>query len=611
MIITNIRNRNNSDKHDSEIAKSAQISYRNPIHKPQPEKFMLDFRVIQNEQTAEFFIETSITGKHLLCTPQLNKGTAFTHEERRVFGLHGTLPNRVETLDEQMKRAYIQFSAYTSRLQQNIYLLNLHDKNQILFYKLVSRHLAEMLPVIYTPIVGSAVQHYSREYRQPRGLYITHADQHRIDEILMNRSNSEIDLIVVTDGEGVLGIGDQGIGGIDIPVAKLMVYGLCGGIDPNRALPICLDVGTNNQTLLDDPLYLGCRMPRVSGAAYDAFIHTFVESIQKHFPHAFLHWEDFGRGNARRILDQFQDKLCTFNDDIQGTGAVALSALLAACDVTGMDLLQHQIVVFGAGSAGTGISEQIVDALVRKGLSEKEAYQRFWLIDRQGLIMVDDPDLTNSQISYARKPSDIEHWTCHDKNNPSLMDTIRHVKPTILIGCSAQAGAFTQDLVEMMAAHCERPIIFPLSNPDDKCEATPADILAWSDGRALIATGTAFPEVEYQNRMLPIAQCNNALVFPGIGLGILAVRATRLSKAMIWAASQALSELSPSKKDSFLPLLPSLNDAQAVAKHIAIAVARVAIDTGLAQRNQDASLDELMDTLFWEPRYLPFVRKAK
>jgi len=571
---------------------------------------MLDFKINYNEKTAEFYVETSITGKHLLSTPQLNKSTAFTREERRVFDLEGTLPDRVETLDDQVKRAYIQFSAYTNRLQQNIYLLNLHDKNRILFYKLVSRHLSEMLPIIYTPIVGSAVQYYSREYRQPRGLYITCADQHRIDEILNNRSNPDVNLIVVTDGEGVLGIGDQGIGGIDIPVAKLIVYSLCGGIDPNRTLPICLDVGTNNQELLNDPLYLGCRSARITGDAYDSFIHTFVEKIREHFPNAFLHWEDFGRGNARRILDKFQDTLCTFNDDIQGTGAVTLSAILAGCDVTGVDLSKHRIVVFGAGSAGIGISEQIVDALIRKGLTEQEAYQRFWLIDRQGLIMLDDDDLTEGQKSFARQPADIKKWPLHHKKNPSLAETISHVKPTILIGCSAQPGAFSQDIIETMASNCDRPIIFPLSNPDQKCEAKPSDILAWTDGRALIATGTAFPDVEYQNRMLPIAQCNNALVFPGIGLGILAVRSKRLSKAMIWAASQALTEFSPSKKDSFLPLLPSLDDAKLVAKHIAVAVATVAIETGLAQCNQNKPLTALIENLYWEPRYLPFVRKG-
>lgn len=569
---------------------------------------MLNFKTICDKKTGEWFIETSVHGKHLLTTPQLNKSTAFTHEERRAFGLLGKLPNQVETLEEQVKRAYLQFSSYTSRLQQNIYLNNLHDKNQILFYKLLSRHLAEMLPIIYTPLVGTAVKSFSKEYRQPRGLYIAHSDQNLIDEIIGNRSNPDIDLIVVTDGEGVLGIGDQGIGGMDIPVAKLMVYSLCGGIDPTRTLPVFLDVGTNNQELLNDPMYLGCRHPRISAEKYDAFVHSFVNSIHKHFPNAFLHWEDLGRGNARRILDQFQEELCTFNDDIQGTGAVTLSALLAACDITGIPLEQHRIVVFGAGSAGTGISDQIVDAMVRCGLSPKDAYQRFWLIDRQGLLIDNDPELTQSQRQYARSPEEIVNWPLNDKSYASLTDTVRQVKPTILIGCSAQPGAFSQDIVETMTKHCDRPIIFPLSNPDEKCEAQPTNILTWSSGKALIATGTAFPAIEYQNRLVQVAQCNNALVFPGIGLGILAVRATRLSKAMIWSAAQALSEFSPSKKDSFLPLLPSLDDAQAVAKGIAVAVAKTAIEKGLAQCNQDADIEKLVQEKFWIPRYLPFKR---
>lgn len=569
---------------------------------------MLDFKMKRDKKTGEYFIETSISGKLILTTPQLNKGTAFTHEERRAFGILGKLPDRVETLNEQVKRAYLQFASYTSRLQQNIYLNNLHDRNQILFYKLLSRHMGEMLPVIYTPIVGTAVKYFSREYRQPRGLYISHANQNQLNEIIENRSNPEIDLIVVTDGEGVLGIGDQGIGGMDIPVAKLMVYSLCGGIDPTRTLPIFLDVGTNNQELLDDPMYLGCPHQRIHGQDYDNFIQTFVHTIHKHFPNAFLHWEDLGRGNARRILDQFQDTLCTFNDDIQGTGAVTLAALIAACDVTGLSLDKHRIVVYGAGSAGAGISDQIVDAMVRQGLSMEEAYRHFWLIDRQGLLMADDLELTESQKPFARVRQEVDGWSMLDKKYPSLTDTIRHVKPTILIGCSAQPGAFSQDVVELMTSHCERPIIFPLSNPDEKCEARPADILAWSAGKALIATGTAFPAVEYQNRLLRIAQCNNALVFPGIGLGILAVQATRLSKAMIWAASQALSEFSPSKKDSFLPLLPSLDDAQVVAKHIAVAVAKTAIESGLAQCNQEEDLHQLIQARFWEPRYLPFKR---
>lgn len=569
---------------------------------------MLDFKVCCDENTGELYIETPIFGKLLLTTPQLNKGTAFTNEERHEFGLLGKLPFRVETLDEQVKRAYFQYSSYKTRLQQNIYLSNLHDKNQILFYKLLSRHLAEMLPTIYTPIVGTAVKHFSREYRQPRGLYISYSNQHQLDEIINNRSNPEIDLIVVTDGEGVLGIGDQGIGGMEIPIAKLMVYSLCGGINPTRTLPIFLDVGTNNQELLDDPMYLGCRHPRISSKEYDKFILTFVNKISEHFPHSFLHWEDFGRGNARKILNQFQDELCTFNDDIQGTGAVTLSALLAACEITELSLEKNRIVVFGAGSAGTGISEQIVDAMIGLGLSSEEAHNQFWLIDRQGLLLENDPELTDAQMPFARKRNEITGWSTHNQKIPSLNETVRHVKPTILIGCSSQPGAFSQDIIETIALHCERPIIFPLSNPDEKCEAQPKDILSWTNGKALIATGTAFPDIEYQNRIVQIAQCNNALVFPGIGLGIIAVRAKRLSKAMVWAASQALSEFSPSKKDSFLPLLPSLDEAQMVAKHIAVAVAECAIKTNLAQCNQDKDIEQLIDDLFWEPRYLPFKR---
>lgn len=571
--------------------------------------FMLDFSVVRDKQTDEIYIETSITGKALLTLPQLNKGTAFTQEERRAFGLLGKLPHRVETLDEQVKRAYLQYSSYQTRLQQNIYLNNLHDKNQTLFYKLLSRHLGEMLPTIYTPIVGTAVKRFSHEYRQPRGLYIAHSDKNQLDEIFNNRSNPEIDLIVVTDGEGVLGIGDQGIGGMDIPVAKLMVYTLCGGIDPSRTLPVFLDVGTNNQELLNDPFYLGCRHPRIPAADYDHFINAFVKTVHKHFPNAFLHWEDFGRGNARRILERFQDELCTFNDDIQGTGAVTLAALLAASDVSGQKLSEHRIVVFGAGSAGTGISDQIVDALIQQGLTEEEAYQRFWLIDRQGLLINDDSDLTEAQQPYARLRSEIQSWSLNG-SNPSLTDTVRHVQPTILIGCSAQPGAFSQDIIETMSQACDRPIIFPLSNPDEKCEAQPADILQWSQGRALVATGTSFPAVEYQNRLIDIAQCNNALVFPGIGLGILTVQATRLSKKMIWAAAKTLSEFSPSRKDSFLPLLPSLNDAQLVARQIAVSVAKAAIEEGLAQTNQNENLVKLINDRFWEARYLPFRRKA-
>ncbi len=565
---------------------------------------MLDFKIIRNEK-GETFIQTSVCGKSLLTIPQLNKSTAFSEEERREFGLLGKLPHRIETLEEQVRRSYEQFSSYSDRLQQNIYLNNLHDKNQVLFYKLVTCYLAEMLPTIYTPIVGTAVKRFSHEYRQPRGLYISHYNKDQLDEIFLNRTNPEIDLIVVTDGEGVLGIGDQGIGGMDIPVAKLMVYSICGGIDPTRTLPIFLDVGTNNQLLLDDPLYLGCQHPRINTEKYDDFIQTFVNTVKDQFPNAFLHWEDLGRSNARRILDKFQDELCTFNDDIQGTGAVTLAALLAACDVSGIRLEDHRIVVFGAGSAGTGISDQILDALLRKGLSAEEAYERFWLVDRQGLLMDSDLELTEAQRPYSRKSIETTNWSAH-----SLQETVRQIRPTVLIGCSAQTAAFSQEIIELMCEASERPIIFPLSNPDEKCEAQPADLLLWSKGKALIATGTAFAPVEFQKQLIHIAQCNNALVFPGIGLGILAVQAKRLSKDMIWAAAEALSKYATSQKGSYSSLLPSLAAAQAVAKYIAVAVAQTAIKEGLAERNHDTDLEKLIENKFWEPRYLNF-KKTK
>ncbi len=571
---------------------------------------MLDFKMCRDKKTGECTIETSITGKQLLTTPQLNKSTAFTRAERIEFGLLGKLPHRVETLDEQVKRAYLQYNAYNTALQKNIYLTNLHDKNQILFYKLVSRHLLEMIPIIYTPIVGTAVKEFSLEYRQPRGIYLSHADEEPIDAILENRSNPEIDLIVVTDGEGVLGIGDQGVGSMDIPVAKLMVYSLCGGIDPTRTLPICLDVGTNNQTLLSDPLYLGCAHPRIAGKAYDDFIQRFVTAIHKRFPKAFLHWEDFGRHNADQILEKFRNKICTFNDDIQGTGAVTLAALLAACDVTQIPLTQQRIVVYGAGSAGTGISQQIVEAMMKQGLTSKQAHQQFWLIDKQGLLTEGDVNLTHAQKPFARAKSEMATWGFQGGDYPSLTDTVKKISPTVLIGCSAQTGAFSQDIIQNMAKSCQRPIVFPLSNPDEKCEAKPEDILVWSEGRALIATGTAFPAVEYHNRLVEIAQCNNALIFPGIGLGVLAIGAKHLSKNMIWAASDALRQFSPSKKDSFLPLLPSLEQARQLSKAIAHAVADAAIDEGLAEHQDRDKIDQLIHDYFWEPRYLPFRKKA-
>jgi len=562
---------------------------------------MLKFR--KNEEKK--CIETSLNGKPLLTTPQLNKGTAFSIDERHDFQLMGKLPARIETLDEQVKRSYAQFNTYKGNLNKNLFLGDLHDTNQVLFYKLVSEHLSEMLPVIYTPIVGTAVKKFSEEFRRPRGLYISYQEQDFIEEILNNRSNPEIDLIVVTDGEGVLGIGDQGIGGMDIPIAKLMVYTLCGGIDPCRTLPILLDVGTNNEELLNDPMYLGWRHPRLTGEEYDNFIGKFVAAVQKTFPNIFLHWEDFGRENARKNLERFQDDICTFNDDMQGTGVVTLAAILSAVHAQDQKLKNQRIVVFGGGTAGTGIADQIIDAMVREGLDKEKAYAQFWVLDRPGLLTSDMSDLTDFQRPYARDPKEISDWELAHANVVTLSDVVNNIKPTVLIGCSAVAGAFSQEIIQNMAAHTERPIILPLSNPTERCEATPHDLLTWTQGKAMVATGSPFDNITYQGVDIRIAQCNNAFVFPGIGLGLNAVKSKHLSGDALWAACNALSNHSPVMKNSMAPLLPALDEAQEIALKIAVAVAKQVISEGNNTIEIKDDLEAHIKAQMWEPEYWP------
>ncbi len=533
--------------------------------------------------TGEEWIETDLKGKALLMTYLLNKGTAFTTEERYALGLLGKLPPKIETLDEQVVRAYHQYKKYKSDLQKHIYLNNLHDKNEVLFYKLVSDHLVEMIPILYTPSVGQAVKAYSHEFRQPRGLFISYLDQDNIDLILENRTHPELAVIVVTDGERVLGIGDQGVGAINIPIAKLMLYTICGGINPYHTLPIMLDVGTNNPSLLEDPLYLGWRHPRIQGKAYDQFIEKFVRAIQKHFPNTFLHWEDFGRDNARHILDTYRDQLCTFNDDVQGTSVAAVSAVLTAMDRVQQTLTEQRIVIFGAGTAGIGIADRLVDTLVYQGVPKEVAIAKIWLIDREGLLVHKMPNLMPFQLPYARQ----------EKLGLSLMEVIKQVKPTILIGCSAVGGAFTEEIIREMAFHTSRPIILPLSNPTEQSEATPEDLLKWTASRALIATGSPFGDV--------CAQCNNAFSFPGIGLGLIASRAERLTDNMLWAACKALSRAAPVGANA--PLLPHLSEAKSVAIKIAIAVVNQAREEGLASLDSDISTEEAVRKIYWEPYY--------
>jgi malate dehydrogenase (oxaloacetate-decarboxylating) len=571
---------------------------------------MLDFRIKFDDKTEEYYLETSIHGKLLLTVPQLNKGTAFTLRERLEFGLQGKLPTHIDTLAEQVERAYEQCTNYNSRLQQNIYLNNLHDKNQIVFYKLVSEHLAELLPIIYTPTVGDAVISFSRKYRQARGIYMSYPDREYLDQVLDNRSNPEIDIVVLTDGEAVLGIGDQGIGGMDIPIAKLMVYTLCGGINPNRAMPMVIDVGTDNQELLNDPDYLGWKHPRLRGKAYDDFMAHVVNTIRQKLPDAFIHWEDFGTKNARDLLERYREQFCTFNDDIQGTGATTLAAILAACKALKQKLTDQRIVIFGAGAAGCGIADQIAEGLVAEGLSAEDARKHIWLVDRPGLLVDDLADLRSCQLPYVRSGQEVADWHAEDLQNINFLDVVYNVKPTILIGCSAQGGAFTREVVQQMALGTKHPIILPLSNPTNRSEAEPENIMQWTQGKALIATGSPFAPVHYQGSVYEVAQCNNYRIFPGIGLGVIACKPSQLSRGMLLAACHALAESAPVLKNLAAPLLPGVENAESIAKRIAYAVGIQAINEGLCSITPSEELQQKILDNYWVPAYLPYRRKG-
>lgn len=567
---------------------------------------MFEFKIIRNPKGGIERIETSLTGYDLLDSAKLNKGCAFTCEEREQFKLTGLLPNQTETLDQQVKRMYEQYSEHKSSLGKNIYLNVLHDYNETLFYKLVNQHIEEMLPIIYTPTVGEAVERFSLELRKPHGLYISYPQVDKIADILNYRLPPEIDLIVVTDGEAILGIGDQGIGGINISSAKLMVYTLAGMINPHRVLPIQLDVGTNNQVLLNEPMYIGWRHERITGQAYDDFIAAFVAAVTKKFPNVLLHWEDFGRDNARRILNQYRDKILTFNGDIQGTAVVTASCVVAGAKASGTPLKDHRIVIFGAGTAGVGIADQLVEVVRREGLSEAEARARFWLIDKSGLLTDSSPNILPFQKPFVRKSGEVTSWKLNNPATIDLLDVVRNIQPTILIGCSAVGGAFSQEILQTMAKQTARPIILPLSNPTQKAEATPEDILKWTNAKAIIATGSPFPNVNFEGRQIRIAQSNNAFAFPGIGLGAIAVKAKRLSDDMIWAAIQALSMQSPVHQDATAPLLPRISEMSTISKHIAKAVGEQARKEGLAQIDSQVTVDQAIENIIWEPKYYPY-----
>jgi malate dehydrogenase (oxaloacetate-decarboxylating) len=564
---------------------------------------MIRFSITRDPQTGEDTIEVPYTSQLLLEAPIFNKGSAFTEAERHELGLLGLLPPHVASMDEQLARTYENYQQKTSAQERYIFLTSLQDRNETLFYRLLSEHIAEMLPMVYTPVVGMASQHYSHIYRRPRGLYIPFPQRDSIEAMLRNAPFDDVRVIVVTDGERILGLGDLGIGGMGIPVGKLTLYSLCAGIHPATTLPIVLDAGTNNQALLDDPLYLGWRNERMRGPEYDAFVDAFVAAVQRVFPRALLQWEDFAKHNARRLLDRYRDQVCSFNDDIQGTGAVTLAGLLAACAATSTRLSDQRVTILGAGSAATGICEQIVAAMISEGRTKAEAKAAIWLVDSRGLVHAGRMDLEPFKREYAQPLERVSAYQLTDLPNASLLDVVRQTHPSILIGTAAQPGAFGEQIVRTMARHTPRPIIFPLSNPTSLSEATPADLFAWTDGRAIVATGSPFPDVQFGGRAHPISQCNNVLIFPGVGLGVIASGARRVSDEMFVAAARALSDLSPARQDPNGQLFPELAGIRAVARHVALAVAGEAQRSGLAERTALAELECQVDELIWEPRY--------
>jgi len=554
-------------------------------------------------------ITTSLVGQELIDTPLLNKGTAFSEDERRELGLLGLLAPHVDTLDEQVARGYEAFCAEPSNLDKHIYLRQLQDENETLFYRLLLDHIEEMMPIVYTPVVGEACQKFSHIYRRPRGVFISYPDRNAMDEILAN-VDRPVDVIVVTDGERILGLGDQGAGGMGIPIGKLSLYTLCGGIEPSRTLPMLLDLGTNNQERLDDPRYLGWRHERIKGAEYDAFVERFVEAVLRRFPNVLLQWEDFASVDAAPILARYRDRLCTFNDDIQGTAAVTTGTILAAVAAAGGELARQRFVMLGAGSAGVGISLQMMQAMVSEGISQDDARRNLYVLDADGLLVDSRSNLSDVHRQVAHPAAHLADWDCQPASPISFADVVRNAKPTILVGATGQSGAFTEPIIREMARHVERPIIFPLSNPTSRVEATPEDLLHWTDGKALVATGSPFAPVKYKGATHVIAQCNNSYVFPAMGLGILASGARRVSDAMFMAAAMTLRDVSPAIDDPHASLLPALTDIRNVGRRMAMAVARQAQQDGVAEKMTDDQLNARIDQTMWTPAYRKTVRAS-
>jgi malate dehydrogenase (oxaloacetate-decarboxylating) len=553
----------------------------------------------------------SHAGPALLETPLLNKGSAFSLQERLSFNLIGLLPPVYETIEEQVKRCYGQYSSFDKPIHKHIYLRAVQDNNETLFYRLLGDHLVEMLPIVYTPTVGDACEHFSDIYRNARGIFVAYHRRDYLDEILHSVTKENVKVVVVTDGERVLGLGDQGVGGMGIAIGKLSLYTACGGISPAYTLPVALDVGTNNQTLLDDPMYLGTRRRRIDSGDYNAFVDQFIDALQDRWPGVLIQFEDFAQANAMPLLQRHRNRVCCFNDDIQGTAAVTLGTLLAACRRKGERLRDQRFVFVGAGSAGCGIAELIVTAMIEQGLAETEARAQIFMVDRHGLVVGDMQGLMDFQVKLAQKAEVYAAWpsSVHDRY-PSLLDVVSNFHPTVLIGASGIPGLFTEQVIRTMAAHCPQPIIFPLSNPSRQVEAHPQQVTEWSQGNAMVATGSPFEPVDYQGKRYEISQCNNSYIFPGIGLGVIACKSRRVSDEMLMVASTTLAGLAPKSTNREHGILPPLTALQDISRKIAFAVARKAMEQNFCLQMSDEDLLQSIDRGFWLPGYREYRRVA-
>ncbi len=565
----------------------------------------MNFSIKIDQATGQRYMAVPAKGKALLFDFEINKGTAFSAREREELDLSGLLPPQISNMKQQLDRTYENFSSKTTNIEKFIYLTALQDRNEILYYRLLLEHIEEMMPIVYTPVVGEACQKFSHIYRRGRGIYVSYNDRGNIAHILRHVGIDNPSIIVVTDGERILGLGDQGAGGMGIPIGKLCLYTLCAGVSPYSTIPVTLDVGTDNEERLKDPLYIGLRQKRVRGEAYQAFIDEFVEAVKEVFPHVCLQWEDFLKGNAIRQLNRFRDALCSFNDDIQGTAGVVVAGLYSALRITGKPMSEQRIVFAGAGASAQGISDLLVAAMREDGLNEQDAVKRIWTVDSKGLCTKDRKGLDDFKLKFARSGEEISGYKCKDPSAISLEETIDNVKPTVLIGTSGTPGAFTEAVVRKMTAYNERPIIFPLSNPTSKSEAIPADVLSWSEGRAIVATGSPFDPVEIKGKRFRIGQANNALIFPGVGLGVTAARARRVTDSMFLDAAKAMAAMVTQKDLDEAAVYPDLTRIRECSHAVACATVRRGVEEGHVEGEILEGLEETIRRAMWVPEYLP------